>query len=90
MLLDNPGVPNYKTPGRLLTSGLIKLRDLGDNIWNADTLYILTHTPAQARELAALFEEMGGMPRVYEDEEEMGMALGMSRAEYGLLTVWWD
>jgi hypothetical protein len=90
VLLDHPGVPNYKTPGRLLTSGLIKLRDLGDNIWNADTLYILTHTPAQARELAALFEEMGGMPRVYEDEEEMGRALGMSRAEYGLLTVWWD
>lgn len=42
VLLDRPGVPNYKVPSHLLTSGLIKLRDLDDNIWNADTLFVLT------------------------------------------------
>lgn len=92
VLLDHPGVPNYNRPGRLLTGGLIKLRDLEDNIWNADTLYVLTHTPAQARELSAAFEdaEMGAMPHVHDDREETDMALGTGRQEYGLLTVWWD
>src|SRR5262249_8652834 len=71
VLLDRPGVPNYGHPGRLLTSGLIKLRDLDDNIWNADTLYVLTHTPEQARELAKVFDEeaAGAMPHVHEDME---------------------
>lgn len=36
-LLDRPGVPNYAEPRVLLTSGLIKLRDLPTNFWNADT-----------------------------------------------------
>ena len=39
-LLDRPGVPNYAEPGLLLVSGLIKLRDLPDNFWNADILFI--------------------------------------------------
>lgn len=92
VLLDRPGAPNYNRPGHLLTGGLIKLRDLKDNIWNADTLYVLTHTPAQAQELAAAFEEagMGAMPQLYDDRAETDMALGTGRREYGLLTVWWD
>ena len=49
-LLDRPGVANYAEPGRLLISGLIKLRDLSDNFWNADTLFVLTQTHVQARE----------------------------------------
>ena len=40
-LLDRPGVANYARPGLLLMCGMIKLRDLPDNFWNADTLYIL-------------------------------------------------
>jgi hypothetical protein len=92
VVFDRPGVPNYNHPGRLLVSGLIKLRDLADNIWNADTLYVLTYTADQARELAKVFEEsaLGAMPRVHEDMEETDMALGTGRQEYGLLTVWWD
>ena len=43
-LLDRPGLPDYQTPRQLLTSGLIKLRDLADNFWNADHLFILTET----------------------------------------------
>jgi hypothetical protein len=91
-LLDRPGIPNYRTQSLLLTAGLIKLRDLEDNIWNADTLFVLTHTPEQARELAAAFEESetGAMPTVLEDREETDMALGTGRQTYGLLQVWWD
>jgi hypothetical protein len=71
---------------------LIKLRDLEDNIWNADTLFILTPTPASARELARIFDEseLGAMPNVYDDMKETDMALGTGRQTYGLLTVWWD
>lgn len=92
VLLDHPGVPNYKQRRHLLTSGLIKLRDLEDNIWNVDTLFVLTHTVAGARELAAAFDEsdLGGMPLVYEDMEETDMALGTGGEEHGILTVWWD
>src|SRR5437762_14260559 len=56
-LLDRPGLPNYAEPGDLLTSGLIKLRDLPENFWNADMLFVLTPTPQQARELARIAEE---------------------------------
>ena len=92
VLLDRPGVPNYDQPGHLLTGGLIKLRDLDQNIWNADTLYVLTHTLGQARELAKVFEESipGAMPQVHEDTRETDMALGTGRQKCGLLTVWWD
>jgi hypothetical protein len=91
-LLDRPGVPNYTEPGLLLTSGLIKLRDLPDNLWNADTLFILTRTRAQARELTRIIrdEDWGGEVQVYERQEEIDRALGTGRQEYGLLSVWWD
>ena len=38
VLLDRPGMANHDEPGLLLISGLIKLRDLPDNLWNADIL----------------------------------------------------
>lgn len=92
VLLDRTGVPNHREPGRLLVGGLIKLRDLDTNLWNADTLFILTHTRSQARELAAVFDEegMGEKAEVYDNTDETDMALGMGRKEYGLLSVWWD
>src|SRR5207302_6012768 len=70
VLLDRPGFPDYTKPGGLLRSGLIKLRDLPENHWNADTLFVLTPTSEAARELARIIEEedWGGMVRVYERE----------------------
>ena len=93
MLLDSPGLANYRKPRHLLTSGLIKLRDLDDNIWNADKLFILTAKREQAIQLAHIIEEEdwgGEKPIVYDDQEEMDSALGMGRQEYGLLSIWWD
>ena len=91
-LLDRPGVANYAKPSLLLTSGLIKLRDLPDNIWNADTLFVLTPTHAAARELARIAEEedWAGEVYVYKHQEEIDRALGTGRDEYGLMSVWWD
>jgi len=92
VLLDRPGVADYTEPGRLLISGLIKLRDLPHNLWNADTLFILTRTHLLAQKLARITEEedWGGEVQVYEDQKEIDRALGTGRQEYGLLSIWWD
>lgn len=91
-ILDRPGVANYAKPGRLLTCGLIKLRDLPDNLWNADTLFVLTPTRRQAEELARIAqdEEWGGEVCVHTDQAESDYALGVGRMEYGLVSIWWD
>jgi hypothetical protein len=92
VVFDRPGFPNYEHPTQLLAGGLIKLRDLDDNIWNVDTLFVLTHTPEQARELSIAFDESdtGAMPILCEDQRENDMALGTGRQVFGLLKVWWD
>ena len=93
VLLDRPGLPNYDEPCRLLTSGLIKLRDLPDNLWNADKLLILTRTHEEARRLARIIEEEdwgGDEVHVYDDQQEIDQALGTGRQGYGLVSVWWD
>ncbi len=92
VLLDRSGVPNYADPGRLLTAGLIKLRDLPDNLWNADTLSVLTPTRSAAEQLMAVAEaeDWGGEATVHADQEDTDRALGTGRQEYGLLSVWWD
>ena len=76
----------------MLMMGLIKLRDLPDNLWNADTLIVLTATHTQARDLARIAEEedWAGGVYVYENQDEIDRALGIGRDAYGLMTVWWD
>jgi hypothetical protein len=92
VLLDRPGVPNYADPSHLLTAGLIKLRDLPQNLWNADTLFILTRTRQQAQQMARIAEEedWAGAILLHEDQQELDRALGTGRREYGLVTLWWD
>jgi hypothetical protein len=92
VMLDQPGVAYYAEPGFLLLGGLIKLRDLPDNLWNADKLWLLTPTRAAAQEWSRIAEEedWGGEVSIYDDQREMDSALGMGRREYGLLSIWWD
>src|SRR5689334_6928727 len=77
-LLDRPGVPDYAEPSYLLTAGLIKLRDLPANIWNADTLFLLTPTRREADQLARVAEEedWGGEVHLYGNQVEIDRALG--------------
>lgn len=73
-------------------SGLIKLRDLDGNFWNADKLFILTAKRKQAVQLARIIEKEdwgGEKPIVYDDQEEIDAALGGGE-ENGLLSIWWD
>jgi hypothetical protein len=93
VLLDRPGMANYRKRRHLFTMGLIKLRDLDDNIWNTDKLFILTAKREQAVQLARIIEEEdwgGEKPIVHDDQEEIEYALGLGGEEYGLLTTWWD
>jgi hypothetical protein len=80
--------------GRKLPSlGLMKLRNLPDDYWNADTLYILTPDIASARRLAEIAEEehWGGLVRVHDDSHEVCMALGSFRDEkQAVVSIWWD
>jgi hypothetical protein len=78
--------------GHLAASGLIKLRDLSDNCWNADTLYILSPSASAARRLARLIEdeEWCGMTQIHTDQEEVDAALGSGKEERAIVSVWWD
>jgi hypothetical protein len=89
VMLDQMG---FSRAGKLPMGGLIKLRDLEDNIWNADTLYVLAPDEAAARELAVLpeWEDWGGMLRIHADRETVENALGTSRTSQAVITIWWD
>ena len=90
--LDRPGVVNY-AESLLPTAGLIKLRDLPDDFWNAATLFILTKTHQKARQMGKIIEkEDWGADEihVFSHQEEIDRALGTGRQNNGLLRVWWD
>jgi hypothetical protein len=91
-LFDRPGHSDFEEPGFLLTSGLIKLRDLPKNFWNVDQLFILTRSHDEARQLARIIgeEDWAGELQVYENQNEIDRALGAYRLGYGLLSIWWD
>jgi hypothetical protein len=82
----------FSNPGRLPTSGLIKLRDLPNNEWNVDTLYVLCPDSASARQLAEIAEteDWGGMVQVHDDEEDVQSALGGTGRPYAIVSIWWD
>src|SRR4051812_26193705 len=74
VLMDRPGLSH----GALSAAGLIKLRDLSDNYWNVDTLYILCPDTASARRMAdyAESEGRGELVQVHDGRQEVDRALG--------------
>ena len=79
-------------PGRLPASGLIKLRDLPDGFWNADTLYILARDAGSAAQLAKIAEDedWGGMVQVHANPQQIDDALGAGRSTQAIVSIWWD
>ena len=80
----------FSNPGKLPSIGLIKLRDLPENFWNADSLYILTPDIASAHALATIVEEWSGMVLVHDDLEDVQSALGGTGRDQAVVSVWWD
>ncbi len=88
VMLDREGI---RSGDGLPGLELVKLRDLPQNIWNADTLFILCATPGDARKLEKIIEdeEWGGIATVYENPKAVNSALGGSD-DRAIITVWWD
>ena len=82
----------FSNPGKLPRLGLIKLRDLPQNFWNVDTMYILTPGIASARQLVEVIEteDWGGMVLLHDDQSEVEEALGGLGREVAVVSVWWD
>jgi hypothetical protein len=73
-------------------AGLIKLRDLSENHWNVDTLYILCPDATRARQMSEIAEteDWGGMVSVHENRAEVESALGASGRPSAVVSIWWD
>jgi hypothetical protein len=82
----------FSNPGRLPSAGLIKLRDLADNYWNVDTLYLLCPDAASARQLGEMaeMEGWGEMVQVHDDDQEVQSALGGTGRPHAIVSIWWD
>jgi hypothetical protein len=82
----------FSNPGGLPSAGLIKLRDLADNYWNVDTLYVLCPDAASARQLGEMAETegWGEMVQVHNDEKEVQSALGGTGRPHAIVSIWWD
>ena len=79
-------------PGSLPTMGLMKLRDFPKDVWNVDTLYILTRSREDAEKLAEILNkrQWGGMVDVHTDPEEVDNALGGAKPGQAIVSIWWD
>jgi hypothetical protein len=90
VLLDRLHVSSHAEHLPIL--GMIKLRDLPHNDWNADTLYILSPTIDSAQELKRAIDtqDWGGEVQIHSDPEDVGRTLGSSGDGEAIITVWWD
>lgn len=68
---------------------LIKLRDISDDYWNVDTLYILT-TGKNDEKLQQLAEKWNADEVDYLSDKEASSQLGTSHPKGKVLRVWWD
>lgn len=70
---------------------LITLRDLPENIWNADTLFILARDEASARRLEQIGNDEWAADVWVFDEDETESKLGTGGLDtQRLVRMWWD
>ena len=70
--------------------GLIKLRDMAENIYNVDTLYILAVNESAAHRLAAFAEPWLVETVQTYSQEETNNLLGGCDDNLRLVEMWWD
>lgn len=73
-------------------AGLMKLRDISQDFWHVDTLYILTADSATAHKFVEIIEAEGWAEEItiYDDEEDVQEAFGDSGAQGAIISIWWD
>jgi hypothetical protein len=69
---------------------LIKLRDLADNTWNVDTLFILATDTRNAWRLAELAEDWEADTVEVFEQEATKRELGGGIEQQRLVVMWWD
>ena len=69
---------------------LIKLRDLADNTWNVDTLYILATDTRNAWRLAEVAEDWEADTVEVFEQEATERELGGGIEQQRLVVMWWD
>jgi hypothetical protein len=71
---------------------MIKLRNIRQNYWNADTLFVLCPNRDAAKHLAKQFplDRFAVMIDIKDDPEEVDDALGGSDKGLVILQFWWD
>jgi hypothetical protein len=69
---------------------LITLRDISDDHWNADTLYILTTGINDEKLERIALEDWGADEVSYLDKKEAEYSLGMFSCPHKVLRIWWD
>jgi hypothetical protein len=89
-VIDRLGI--NKAGHQLEPFSMIKLRDIDQNFWNADTLFVLCQSRSAADELIALLpgEKFACMPSVEDDPATVDDALGGGNREEVILQFWWD
>jgi hypothetical protein len=72
-------------------SGMVKLRDIPDNLWNVDKLYVLARDEHAARQLTEFARQWRADEVDIHGQEATGRALGSSSVKpERLVTFWWD
>ena len=83
--------PDLWTAVLLDRNDLIKLRDLPENIWNADTLFILTPDASSAYRLAEVAQEQwSGLATVFSNKDAVDRELGGAEEGQAIVSIWWD
>ena len=90
-VMDRAGYKDPDSPDYSEAISLIKLRDIKDNYWNVDTLYILP-TAGKEKELETLASGWGADEVNYIGGKRAGSILGSAimTHEKQILRVWWD
>ncbi|MEZ0229944.1 MAG: hypothetical protein ACAI25_15075 [Planctomycetota bacterium] len=83
VLIDRDGMP--------WGSDMIKLRDIPENVWNVDKLFVLARDERAARRLTEFAERWRADEVDVQGEEATERALGRGRVSpERLVTFWWD
>lgn len=94
VMMDRIFVTPHRATHLIFLPLLYKLRDLPDNVWNADTLYVLAPDHSSAKQLTELgaARELWNLQysvRLY-DEAETAKILPYYNQKGCLFSIWWD